>query len=98
MINQQWIYNETDSSIRWGGDTNLCVDLPGGDDTDGSGLWVWDCYQGVNQQWEYDFLTQTIQYKQDRGGKCVDLPSDKMENGNFIEIWECLKNEAQIWE
>lgn len=77
--------------IRSQVDATLCMDLPGGDASDGAVLWMWDCYGGSTQQW----------YR--RGGnivstangvlKCVDL----LGGGDMLGLWECNGSETQQW-
>jgi len=78
--------------------TGLCMDLPGGDTTNGALLWMWDCYGGESQQWSFLPTPQgyKLVYEVDTT-KCVDLLGD-WTNGNQLGLWDCLDGqESQQW-
>lgn len=64
----------------------LCLDLPGGDTTDGNALWVWDCNGSDNQRWIWDADTWQIQYAADPS-KCVDAGTYGVSES--LMIWSC---------
>merc|ERR1719502_228524 len=75
--------------------SSLCVDLPGGDTTNGALLWMWDCYGGANQQWT--FQNGQLVYLPEPS-KCVDLLGGNSTNGNRLGLWDCLDGqESQQW-
>jgi hypothetical protein len=62
----------TDVQIRgWG---SLCLDLQGGDTTNGTPVQMWTCgaLRGLNQRWTIDLSTSEILYGS--SGKCLTLP------------------------
>jgi len=71
-----------------------CLDLPGGDTTNGNKLWVWDCNGKNTQTWQF-FENQLIYLGDTR--KCVDLPGGATTNGNQLQIWDCNGHGSQKW-
>lgn len=48
---QRWEYNQSTGEIKLDG-TNLCLDMSGGNATEGTELIVWDCHGKDNQKWK----------------------------------------------
>lgn len=63
-----------------------CLDLPGGDTSNGAQLWMWDCYGGPTQQ--FVFQDGNLVYGPDPT-KCVDLLGGDTTNGNVLGLWDC---------
>lgn len=74
--------------------SGLCVDLPGGNASDGALLWTWDCYGGDSQQWA--FQDGQLVYLPDPS-KCVDLLGGNTTNGNRLGLWSCGGYDSQKW-
>lgn len=73
-----------------------CLDLPGGDTSDGNPLWVWDCDGGDNQKWAWNGLQ--IQYDGTATWThCVDVPGGSLDEGVQLQIWQCLGLPQQNW-
>merc|ERR1719321_28625 len=73
--------------------TSFCLDLPGGDTTNGNVLWLWDCYGGETQQWS--FQDDQLVYTADPT-KCVDLlGGDTNHPGTAFGIWDCNGGKSQ---
>jgi len=74
--------------------TGLCVDIPGGDTSDGALLWAWDCYGGEAQQWAFqDGMLKSLLDT----SKCVDLLGGDTTNGNQLGLWSCYGGDSQQW-
>lgn len=69
-----------------------CLDLPGGDTTNGNNLWVWDCNGHGSQMWLF-FKTQLIYLGDTR--KCADAGDSKL--GTQLFIWDCNSHPSQKW-
>jgi hypothetical protein len=80
--------------IQWAREVNLCMDLPGGDTSNGALLWMWDCYGGDTQMWS--FQDGQLVYSPDPS-KCVDLLGGDTTNGNRLGIWDCYQGDSQLW-
>lgn len=84
-------------------DKNLCIDLPGGDTTNGNFLWLWECNGGGNQQWLVKDGAIRFASQPD---KCIDIPggAEKGIDGNTFKptvwIWDCIgaANQHFEWE
>jgi hypothetical protein len=76
------------------GSSLLCVDVPGGDTSNGALLWTWDCVGNDNQQWI--FQDGQLVLRSD-ASKCVDLLGGDTTNGNLLGIWDCLASDSQQW-
>jgi len=81
--------------IQWAREVNLCMDLPGGDTSNGALLWMWDCYGGDTQMWS--FQDGQLVYSPDPS-KCVDLLGGDTTNGNRLGIWDCYQGDSQLWD
>jgi hypothetical protein len=76
-----------------------CIDLQGGNTTNGAPVVIWDCNNGASQQWHYDsFVSGMIKYKGDMN-KCLDLDlsGGSADNGNTLQIWDCNSHNNQMW-
>lgn len=75
-----------------------CLDVPGGNTSNGTRLIVWDCNGGNNQLWA--FVGDTIRLKSNVN-KCLDLkyswPS-LYRNGAEILLWDCHGGDNQLWK
>eukprot|EP00929_Paragymnodinium_shiwhaense_P022073 TRINITY_DN14212_c0_g1_i1.p1 TRINITY_DN14212_c0_g1~~TRINITY_DN14212_c0_g1_i1.p1 ORF type:complete len:226 (-),score=69.31 TRINITY_DN14212_c0_g1_i1:295-972(-) len=69
------------------GHPQKCLDLQGGDTTNGNTLQIWDCNGMHTQGWV--FKGNRLVYKANQT-KCVDLRGGKAENGQPIQIWDCV--------
>lgn len=74
--------------------TGMCMDLGGGDTSNGALLQMWDCYDGETQQWS--FQDGQLVYMPDPT-KCVDLLGGDTTNGNPLGIWDCYGGDSQQW-
>jgi lysophospholipase L1-like esterase len=67
-----------------------CLDIPGGNTTNGTQPIIWDCNGGANQRWT--FSGQTIQTL----GKCLDAPTGATP-GVKAQLWDCTGGANQQW-
>ncbi|GAB3227373.1 hypothetical protein GCM10027447_18410 [Glycomyces halotolerans] len=67
-----------------------CIDVPGGDTTDGTEVQLYSCYEGENQQ-----FTETSGQELQVLGKCLDAPSGS--NGDLVQIYTCHGGDNQKW-
>ncbi|MEK8110306.1 ricin-type beta-trefoil lectin domain protein [Micromonospora sp. M12] len=58
--------------------------MPGYNFADGQPVDVWDCNNGVNQNW--DFTAGTVRTQ---NNKCLDVTGNSTANDTPIEIWNC---------
>jgi beta-glucanase (GH16 family) len=67
-----------------------CIDIPGGNASDGVRLVTWDCNGGTNQQWAFqsDGTVRSL-------GKCMDPAGAGTGNGTPIQLVACNGNPAQ---
>jgi len=73
-----------------------CLDLAGGNTTNGAAVQIWDCNGDTNQQWYFNEQTLAIQsYVDDK--KCIDLPGSSTVDGNKLWIWDCTGGKNQQW-
>merc|ERR1740117_1303995 len=79
-------------TITQSNDNRLCLDLPGGDTTQGTALWMWECNGGESQRWVFD--SYQLRYGADES-KCVD--AGDTSNGNQAVLWECNGYPQQDW-
>ncbi|WNV82994.1 beta-1,3-glucanase family protein [Umezawaea sp. Da 62-37] len=72
---------------NWNG---KCLDVPGGNFTDGQRTVVWDCNGGANQKWEFTGGALRTQ-----NNKCLDVNGGSTANGAVIQLWSCNNTAAQ---
>jgi streptogrisin C len=67
-----------------------CIDVPGGEATDGRRLVMWDCHDGANQNWTFhsDGTVRAM-------GMCMDVAWGSRDNGAVIQLAHCSGNPAQ---
>jgi len=80
------------------GDASLCLDLPGGDTSDGQIAQVWDCNAASQQKFYVPppFGTFNIAAGVDEW-KCLDVPGQNAVNGARLQIWDCNGIMGQQW-
>lgn len=72
--------------------TNLCLDVPGGDTSNGNQLWLWECDGGDSQKWRFD--NWQIRYAPDES-KCID--AGDISDGAQLQLWDCTGEAQQAW-
>jgi hypothetical protein len=90
FAHQQWYLPSSVTKDTWLFKANIykCVDLLGGDTTNGNLIVIWDCNNGPSQQWHYDpFKSGYIRYA-GNPSKCVDLVGGDTTNGIKLQIWD----------
>ncbi|MFC9331778.1 ricin-type beta-trefoil lectin domain protein [Kitasatospora sp. NPDC057015] len=75
------------------GITGKCLDLRGGNTSNGTPVELYDCNQSpTSQTWTYNSDgTVTI------GGKCLDVVGQGVTNGSLIVLWTCNGGDNQKW-
>jgi hypothetical protein len=74
---------------------NMCIDVTGGTNADGTLLQIWECTGGPNQQW-VNTLDYTFQWS--GTDKCIDLTNGALTDGKQLQIYTCTSgNSNQIW-
>jgi hypothetical protein len=76
-----------------GGQSGRCVDVPGGNTTNGTQTQLYDCSGGPNQRWTATSAEQLQVY----GGKCLDANGHGTTNGTAVIIWDCNGQTNQQW-
>lgn len=67
-----------------------CLDVDNNNTANGTGMLIWDCHSGANQQ-----FTQSGQALQVLG-KCLDVPLNAAA-GARVQIWDCNGGTNQQW-
>ncbi|MEV0531078.1 non-reducing end alpha-L-arabinofuranosidase family hydrolase [Kitasatospora sp. NPDC050463] len=70
-----------------------CLDVPNAGQADGTGLQIYDCSGGTNQQWTSTSGNQLTVY----GNKCLDVPGHATTAGTKVQIWACSGGANQQW-
>ncbi|PVF97135.1 ricin B lectin [Serendipita vermifera] len=73
---------------------NKCLDVPSGNNADGTKLQIWTCYDGnANQVWQ---LNGDFTITWGSNNKCVDLTDGVV--GGRAQLWTCTSgNQNQLW-
>jgi Glycosyl hydrolase family 59/Ricin-type beta-trefoil lectin domain/Concanavalin A-like lectin/glucanases superfamily len=70
-----------------------CLDVPGGTQTNGTQVIIWDCNTGSNQQWTRLPNGELQVY----GTKCLDALGNSTTPGTVVAIWDCNGGANQQW-
>jgi predicted alpha-1,6-mannanase (GH76 family) len=70
-----------------------CLDVSGGNTTDGTAVQLWDCNGTGAQQWTAS-SNSTLQIS----GKCLDATGQGTANGTKTELWDCNGGSNQVWQ
>jgi hypothetical protein len=70
-----------------------CLDVPGGTQTGGTQVQLWDCNGQTNQQWTYTSAGELRVY----GGDCLDANAQGTTPGTKAIIWPCNGQVNQKW-
>jgi len=72
--------------------SNRCVDITGGDNSDGTALQLYDCNQTVSQSWTRpgDGTVQAM-------GKCMDVRGGSNADGTAVQLYTCNQSASQQW-
>ena len=84
QVNQAWVWENYAIRLAGSNYPGKCIDLKGGDVSNGNVLWLWECTGQSNQQWALDGQ----QIKLANTNFCIDsfaVPKD----GNRLQLWEC---------
>lgn len=76
-----------------GAQSGRCLEVAGAGTANGSGVQLWDCWGGANQQWTYTAGKQLKVY----GNKCLDASGQGTSNGTAVVIWDCNGQANQQW-
>ena len=71
-----------------------CLDVNGGNTASGSRIVLWDCHDGLHQQWYTDNLGRL---KNRLSNRCLDVIDAQQSNGTAVQIWDCLGGTNQQW-
>ncbi|MEV4558386.1 non-reducing end alpha-L-arabinofuranosidase family hydrolase, partial [Kitasatospora sp. NPDC049285] len=69
------------------------LDVQNASQADGAAVQIYDCSNGVNQQWTATSAGQLTVY----GGKCLDVPGHATTAGTRVQIWACTGGANQQW-
>jgi rhamnogalacturonyl hydrolase YesR len=83
----------TGSGVLKGQESGRCVDVPGGNQANGTAPALWDCNNGANQTWTSTSSKQLTVF----GGKCLDAVGHGTANGTKVDIWDCNGGLNQQW-
>ena len=73
-----------------GAGSRRCLDVPGGNSTNGTQPVIWDCNGAANQRWTASGQTRQAL------GKCLDSPTNATA-GTKVQIWDCSGAANQRW-
>jgi len=75
-----------------------CLDLPGGNATDGNLLQILTCSGATSQHWAWNENAKAIQWDGGQAGThCLDVPGNNLTNGNSVQILQCNGSPQQQW-
>ena len=82
------------------GEPAKCIDVEGANTADGARLVLFDCFGGLNQQWDVIPISGQepfIALMARHSGKCMDVEGQSTANGARILQWWCYWGSNQQW-
>jgi hypothetical protein len=76
-----------------GAQSNRCLDVVSGAQTNGTAVEIYDCNGGTNQLWTTTPAGQLKVY----GTKCLDAANSGTAAGTAVRIWDCTGGANQQW-
>ncbi|MEV8529765.1 RICIN domain-containing protein [Streptomyces sp. NPDC052000] len=80
------------------GASGKCLEVPGGNGSDGAPVQQWDCNQGDNQKWVVyptsDGYSTLVNFQ---SGDCLDVPGLSKDQGAPLQQWSCNGGDNQKW-
>lgn len=95
--NPMWNANDVPGHDIWTGSggksTSGCMNLLGGDATNGNKVGIWDCWESgyTGQNWRYDNESRAIYIV--NSTKCLQSRTST----HSVEIWDCNGDDVQKW-
>ena len=78
--------------------TGKCLDLPGGQENDGTPTIQYDCHDGPNQQWNIEAAGETgYRIASRKSGKCVGIDPGHAVAGGYVVQSPCGRSPDQLW-
>lgn len=78
--------------VRWSTDTNICIDVAGGDTKNGANVATWECVNNgthFNMQWTLPPSGTGVIRWTPHPSKCFQVAGGSTANGANLELWEC---------
>lgn len=98
-VNRSWHANADCKSqvgqFRLLQDPNKCIDLRGGQATDGAGIQIWDCNGHTNQNFMWCADGRIVSAIND--GMCLDVPGGDASKPHDLQLWQCSGGAGQYW-
>jgi hypothetical protein len=77
-------------------DPTKCLDVRGGQVTDGAQLQIWDCNGQTNQNFMWCKDGRIVTTVNDN--MCLDVPGGDPSKPNNLQLWQCNGGRGQYWE
>ncbi len=77
--------------------TGQCLDITDGATINGTGVGVYGCHQGANQQWQLQSSGAAATLVNPATGRCLDVPGASTTPGTALIIWDCTNSQNQTW-
>lgn len=75
-----------------------CLDLDGGDTSNGGNIHQWSCDNDhSNQIFNFNKVGNYYQIKHEASGKCLDAANAGTSNGTNVYLWSCHGGDNQLW-
>lgn len=85
-------YQSPPGQVSSGVSSAKCLDVNGGNTSDGTRVQIWDCNGSFAQAWAVQ-VDGTVRL----GGKCLDLVGGGTANGTLTQLWSCHGGGNQFW-
>ncbi|MCG8419611.1 MAG: FG-GAP-like repeat-containing protein [Proteobacteria bacterium] len=93
-LGSQYSSAQVTSATGWiAGLQDKCLEVSGGNLSNGTPLQIWDCADVSRQTWT--IVAGTI--KLASANKCVDLRGGNTNNGTAVQLWDCVDVPNQKW-
>jgi len=79
-------------------DSKKCLDVRGGQITDGAQLQIWDCNGHTNQDFVWTSDGRIVSDDDSRGVMCLDVPGGDLSKPTALQLWKCNGHAGQYWQ
>jgi hypothetical protein len=80
-------------------DSKKCLDVRGGQITDGAQLEIWDCNGRTNQDFVWCSDGRIVSAGPGSAlGMCLDVPGGDPSKPNNLQLWQCNGGSGQYWQ
>ncbi len=92
------VWNSSYTHALYNTDSSLCLDVPGGNTTDGTQLRIWVCNRSGAQSWSLapGAITENV-HSRITSGACLEVGGQNSAGGQVVRLGTCSGRSNQQW-